>query len=169
MVFLETIKDKCPDLYTCMMQAAKIASMLSFSLSNRKFFLQFFDSYEKLLTSTNYVTRRQSLKVSSHYSFLVALCLFDPLDVLTIECSWILASLGISFGVSKFPYYEALHFGSSVLESHDDIAEGIGLFFLFSFILYDSFGVILFTWAMLLYCYMDAYGFGYWAWNISFV
>ncbi|KAK7835166.1 calcium-binding protein 39 [Quercus suber] len=33
------------------------------------------------------------------------------------------ASLGFSFGASKFPYNEALHFRSSVLESHDDIAK----------------------------------------------
>lgn len=36
-----------------------------------------------------------------------------------------LASFGIPFGGSKFSYYEALHFGSSVLENHDDTFEGI--------------------------------------------
>ena len=36
----------------------------------------------------------------------------------------ILASLGISFGASKFPYNEALHLRSSVFESYDDIVEG---------------------------------------------
>ena len=53
-------------------------NFLSFSLSNKKRclfyslfnFLQFFDSYEKLLTSSNYVTRRQSLKVSSGYIYI---------------------------------------------------------------------------------------------------
>lgn len=36
-----------------------------------------------------------------------------------------LASLRIPFGDSKFSYNEALHSRSSVLESHDDIAQGI--------------------------------------------
>ena len=58
-------------------------------------------------------------------------CFFDPLDMLTIECSWILASLGFSLGASKFPYNEALHFRSSVLGNHDDIAKGIGFLFFF--------------------------------------
>lgn len=40
-----------------------------------------------------------------------------------------LASLRIPFGGSKFPYNEALHFRSSVLESHDDIAQGIKCFY----------------------------------------
>ena len=57
--------------------------------------------------------------------------------MLTIECSWILASHGFSLGASKFPYNEALHFRSSVLESHDDVAKGIG-FFWFSIVIYGS-------------------------------
>ena len=67
-------------------------------------------------------------------------CFFDPLDMLTIECSWILASHGFSLGASKFPYNEALHFRSSVLESHDDIAKGIGILFFFGFsiVIYGS-------------------------------
>lgn len=39
-----------------------------FSLSDKKLLLQFFDLYEKLLTSPNYVTRRQSLKVGYGYA-----------------------------------------------------------------------------------------------------
>ncbi|CAK7332953.1 unnamed protein product [Dovyalis caffra] len=62
---------------------------------------EFFDQYEKLLTSPNYVTRRQSLK---YYVDL--------------------ASLGIPFGTSELSYNEALHSRSKVLESHDDFAEG---------------------------------------------
>ena len=38
---------------------------------------------------------------------------------------WILASLGISLGISQFSNNEALHIRSSLPESHDDIVEGI--------------------------------------------
>ncbi|WRX19955.1 Mo25-like - like 2 [Theobroma cacao] len=39
----------------------------SVTLSNEKMLFQFFDLYEKLLTSSNYVTRRQSLKLLSEF------------------------------------------------------------------------------------------------------
>lgn len=57
-------------------------------------------------------------------------------------CSCISAPIRISLGVSKFPYNEALHFRSPVLESHDDIAEGRGLFSSSSFVLYGYRGVV---------------------------
>lgn len=87
--------------------------------------VQFFDLYEKLLTSPNYVTRRQSLKVSFCYNFSE----FSLLQLFSLKVNSVMlmdtASLRIPFGASKFPYNEALYFRSSVFESHDDIAEGI--------------------------------------------
>ncbi|RVX21737.1 Calcium-binding protein 39-like [Vitis vinifera] len=83
---------------TCMVQVNK---KTFFTFIFLHLLIQFFDQYEKLLTSPNYVTRRQSLKVTS---------------------------LGISFGASKFPYNEALHLRSSVFESYDDIVEGCAAF-----------------------------------------
>lgn len=45
-----------------------------------------------------------------------------------------LASLGVSFGASKFPYNEEIHFRSSIFESHDDTAEGILILSLLCFV-----------------------------------
>lgn len=61
-----------------------------------------------------------------------------------------LASLGVSFGASKFPYNEEIHFRSSIFESHDDTAEGILIlslcalwFFWSSFVCMTSSGTFL--------------------------
>lgn len=96
------------------------------------FLFQFFDMYEKLLTSANYVTRRQSLKVCWTIIMLFLLLWFLQENLISnIYTSGgvsftFAASFWISFGGSKFWYNEALHSGSSAPESHDDIAEGIG-------------------------------------------
>lgn len=90
---------------------------------------QFFELYEKLLTSANYVTRRQSLKVSLAVN-CISLVYWIRISYLEFELTvvwYFLAAFGFSTGGSKLPYNEALHFGSSILKSHDDIAEGIKL------------------------------------------
>ena len=64
-----------PDFYTCGGSEnsflhyclGRFVVHFIFSLSDKKL-LQFFDLYEKLLTSPNYVTRRQSLKVGYCYA-----------------------------------------------------------------------------------------------------
>jgi len=46
-----------------------LSPILHFNFPNRTLCSQFFDLYERLLTSPNYVTRRQSLKVCSCNTF----------------------------------------------------------------------------------------------------
>ncbi|KAL9266414.1 Calcium-binding protein 39-like-like protein [Drosera capensis] len=69
--------------------------------------MEFFDMYERLLTSSNYVARRQSLKL------------------LTVS-GWLLASHRFPFRASKFTGHEPLHFRNPESESHHDVTKESG-------------------------------------------
>ena len=86
---------------------------------------QFFEQYEKLLTSGNYVTRRQSLKVGCSKNLLHFYFQFMCLETnWWINLLWMVATVRVPFGASKLPYNETIHCRSSALQSHDDIAKG---------------------------------------------
>lgn len=95
-----------------------------FSFTKLGLLFQFFEHYEKLLMSSNYVTRRQSLKVSPEIMQLYVFFFLFSLKKL-IHVLWLSASIRISIRISQFSYNEALYCWSSPFESHDDIVEGI--------------------------------------------
>lgn len=84
--------------------------------------------------------------------------LFNLLFFWSIRCANnkdCLASYWFPIGASKFSYNEALHFRSSVLESHDDAAQGIDFVLVILWLL----RTVLFTFPTTWWCYTFSCGY----------